>query len=202
MLRQYGREYGASRPRAVVMDHDGAVRAMVGGRDYGAEPVQPRDRRAAPARLLVQALCLCRRADRTASSRPRSWSTPRSASATGARRIIRARYSGSMTLTRRWSRSINTIPVKLSITIGNGNPQAGRAKIVRPRAEMGMRTPLLDTPSLPIGADEVTVLDHTGGFATFPNGGKAVTPHAILEVRSGTGDLIWRFDRDGKKPCR
>jgi penicillin-binding protein 1A len=27
-----------------------------------------------------------------------------------------------------------------------------------------------------------------------------VTPHAILEVRSGTGDTIWRFDRDGKKP--
>jgi penicillin-binding protein 1A len=30
--------------------------------------------------------------------------------------------------------------------------------------------------------------------------GKAVTPHAILEVRTGTGDLVWRFDRDGPKP--
>jgi penicillin-binding protein 1A len=30
----------------------------------------------------------------------------------------------------------------------------------------------------------------------------AVTPHAILEVRSGTGETIWRFDRDGKKPTR
>ena len=60
MLRQYGKEYGASQAGAVVMDIDGAVRAMVGGRDYGAEPVQPRDRRAAPARLLVQALRLCR----------------------------------------------------------------------------------------------------------------------------------------------
>ena len=65
---------------------------------------------------------------------------------------------------------------------------------------MGIRTPLPDTPSLPIGADEVTVLDHTGAYATFPNLGKAVTPHAILEVRTGTGDLVWRFDRDGPKP--
>jgi penicillin-binding protein 1A len=65
---------------------------------------------------------------------------------------------------------------------------------------MGVRTPLPDTPSLPIGADEVTVLDHTGAYATFPNLGKAVTPHAILEVRTGTGDLVWRFDRDGPKP--
>ena len=29
-----------------------------------------------------------------------------------------------------------------------------------------------------------------------------VTPHAILEVRTGDGKLIWRFDRDGPKPHR
>ena len=39
-------------------------------------------------------------------------------------------------------------------------------------------------------------------YATFPNKGKAVTPHAVLEVRTGTGDLVWRFDRDGKKPLQ
>jgi penicillin-binding protein 1A len=46
----------------------------------------------------------------------------------------------------------------------------------------------------------VTVLDHTVAYATFPNLGKAVTPHAILEVRTGNGDVVWRFDRDGPKP--
>ena len=30
--------------------------------------------------------------------------------------------------------------------------------------------------------------------------GKAVAPHAILEVRTATGELVWRFDRDGPKP--
>jgi penicillin-binding protein 1A len=44
------------------------------------------------------------------------------------------------------------------------------------------------------------VLDHTVAFATFPNLGKAVTPHAILEVRTATGEVVWRFDRDGPKP--
>jgi len=44
------------------------------------------------------------------------------------------------------------------------------------------------------------VLDHTGGYATFPNLGKAVAPHAVLEMRTGPGELVWRFDRDGKKP--
>src|SRR5258708_32850036 len=109
-------------------------------------------------------------------------------------------YSGSMTLVEAMKRSINTIAVKLSIAIGKGNAKVGRAAIVKNARAMGLRTPLPDTPSLPIGADEVTVLDHTVAYATFPNLGKAVTPHAILEVRTGAGDVVWRFDRDGPKP--
>jgi penicillin-binding protein 1A len=65
---------------------------------------------------------------------------------------------------------------------------------------MGITAPLIDTPSLPIGSTEVNVLEHTVAYATFANRGRAVTPHAALEVRSSTGDLVWRFDRDGKKP--
>jgi penicillin-binding protein 1A len=86
------------------------------------------------------------------------------------------------------------------VAIGNGNAKLGRAKIVATARAMGIRSPLPDTPSLPIGADEVTVLDHVGAYATFPNLGKSVTPHAILEVRTGAGEVVWRFDRDGPKP--
>jgi penicillin-binding protein 1A len=105
-----------------------------------------------------------------------------------------------MTLTQALIRSINTIAVKLSIFIGDGNAKRGRAEIVKTARAMGLRTALPDTPSLPIGADEVTVFDHVGAYATFPNLGKAVTPHAVLEVRTGAGDPVWRWDRDGKKP--
>jgi penicillin-binding protein 1A len=87
-----------------------------------------------------------------------------------------------MTLTQALTRSINVIPVKLSIALGNGNPKIGRAKIRETARKAGIRTPLPDTPSMPIGADEVTVLDHTGGYTMFPNLGKAHAPHAVLEV--------------------
>ena len=65
--------------------------------------------------------------------------------------------------------------------------------------KFGIKAPLPDTPSMPIGSDEVTVLEHAVAYATFPNKGKAPIPHAVLEVRTGAGDLVWRFDRDGKK---
>jgi penicillin-binding protein 1A len=112
-------------------------------------------------------------------------------------------YSGAVTLTQAITHSINVVPVKLSIALGGkGGPKAGRAKIVEVARRFGITAPLPDTPSLPIGADEVTVLEHAVAYVTFPNKGKSVTPHAVLEVRTGAGDLVWRFDRDGKKPLQ
>ena len=107
-----------------------------------------------------------------------------------------------MTLTQAITRSINVIPVKLSIALGNGNPKVGRAMIKDTARKAGLRSPLPDTPSMPIGADEVTVLDHTGGYTMFPMEGMSYRPHGILEVRTGNNEVIWRWDRDGQKPVR
>jgi penicillin-binding protein 1A len=198
-LRQYGHEYHASQSAAVLMDLDGGVRAMVGGRDYG----QSQFNRAVDA--LRQP---------GSSFKPYVYATALANGMKPTSIVVDAPicignwcphnysggYGGSMTLTQAITRSINTVAVRLSVIIGKGNPKVGRAKIVETAKSMGLRTPLPDTPSLPIGADEVTVLDHTGAYATFPNLGKAVTPHAILEVRSPNGEVVWRWDRDGKKP--
>jgi penicillin-binding protein 1A len=180
------------------METDGSVRAMVGGRDYGESQYN----RATDA--LRQP---------GSSFKPYVYATALSNGFKPTSVVVDSPvcignwcpknysggFSGSMTLTQAITRSINVIPVKLSIALGNGNPKAGRAKIRDLARKAGLRTPLPDTPSMPIGADEVTVLDHTGGYGIFVNEGKSITPHAILEVRSGAGDLIWRFDRDGKK---
>jgi penicillin-binding protein 1A len=198
-IRQFGRDYHAKQAAAVLADLDGAVRAMVGGVDYNTSQFN----RATDA--LRQP---------GSSFKPYVYATalangfkPTSIVVDGPVCIgnwcpqnYGRSYSGSITLTQAIIRSINVIPVKLSIALGKGNPKIGRAMIVATARRFGIRSPLPDTPSLPIGADEVNVLEHTVAYATFPNKGMAVTPHAILEVRSGTGDTIWRFDRDGKKP--
>jgi penicillin-binding protein 1A len=201
-LRQYGREYHAKQAAAVLMETDGAVRAMVGGRDYGESQFnRATDALRQPGssfKPYVYAAALASGGFRPTSIVVDSpvcignW-CPKNYS---------GGFSGSMTLTQALVRSINVIPVKLSIALGNGNPKAGRAKIRDLARKAGLRTPLIDTPSMPIGANEVTVLDHTGGYGIFVNEGKSITPHAVLEVRSGAGDLIWRFDRDGKKPVQ
>jgi penicillin-binding protein 1A len=203
MIRQFGRDYHAKQAAVVVADLDGAVRAMVGGIDYNISQFN----RATDAYRQPGS-----------SFKPYVYATalmngfkPTSVVVDGPVCIgnwcpqnYGRSYSGSVTLTQAITRSINVVPVKLSIMMGGPNgPRAGRAKIVQTARRMGIKAPLPDTPSLPIGADEVTLLEHTIAYATFPNQGKAVKPHAVLEVRSGLGDTIWRFDRDeSKKPTQ
>lgn len=205
-LRQFGRDYHATQAATVVSDLDGGIRAMVGGRDYGASQFN----RATDAYRQPGS-----------SFKPYVYTTallngftPNSIVVDGPVCIgnwcpqnYGHSYSGAVTLTQAITRSINVVPVKLSIAIGQReqpkapNPaKIGRAKIVEVARRFGLKAPLPDTPSLPIGSDEVTVLEHAVAYATFPNRGKAVTPHAVLEVRTGAGDLVWRWDRDGPKP--
>jgi penicillin-binding protein 1A len=200
-LRQYGRQYHAGQAAAVLMDTDGSVRAMVGGRDYGESQFnRATDSLRQPG----------------SSFKPYVYSTALEHGLKPSSIVVDApicignwcphnygrSYRGRVTLISALTHSINTVAVRLSVIIGNGNAKRGRAEIIKTAHDMGITTPLPDTPSLPIGADGVELIDHVGAYGAFPNLGMKVTPHAILEVRTGAGKLIWRWDRDGPKPHR
>jgi len=198
-LRQYGEEYHAHQAAAVLIDVDGSVRAMVGGRDYGASQFN----RATDAMRQPGS-----------SFKPYVYATALEHGMKPSTIVVDGPiclgnwcphnygggYGGAMPLITALTHSVNTVAVRLSVLIGNGNAKLGRARIIKTAQDMGIHTPLPDTPSLPIGADAVNVLEHVGAYATFPNLGKVVKPHAILEVRTGDGNVVWRYDRDGPKP--
>jgi penicillin-binding protein 1A len=200
-LREYGEEYNAHQADAVLMDVDGSVRAMVGGRDYGASQFN----RATDAMRQPGS-----------SFKPYVYATALEHGMKPTSIVVDSpiclgnwcphnyggSYRGSMQLITALTHSINTVAVKLSVYVGDGNPKLGRARIIKTARDMGITTPLPDTPSLPIGADAVTLIEHTGAYATFPNLGMKVAPHAILEVRTGDGKVVWRYDREGPKPKR
>jgi penicillin-binding protein 1A len=182
------------------MDPDGAVRAMVGGRDYGVSQFN----RATDA--LRQP---------GSSFKPFVYTTALSAGLYKPTTIVTdapicignwcpqnyARsYAGSLPLVVALAKSINTIPVRMSLALGGGNAKIGRAKIIDMCRRMGLTTALTDSVSLPIGAAEVTVIDMTAGYAVFANGGKRAVPYASVEIRNSRGDAIFRHGRDTPKP--
>jgi len=197
MLRQHGRQYKAGQGAIVVMDVDGAVRTIVGGRDYGQSQFnratgglrQP----GSSFKPFVYAAALTT----NPKLRPNSIVVDRPVClGNWCPQNYGRSFSGSMPLVSALARSINSIPVIMSVEIGKGNAKAGRAVIVDTAKRMGLTHPLTDSSSLPIGAAEVTPIDMAASYAVFANGGKRADPYAAWEVRNSAGDIIYRHDRD------
>jgi penicillin-binding protein 1A len=112
------------------------------------------------------------------------------------------------------AQSLNTAAIRLSIKIGEfyWPPKQsyhlgkiatlGRSKIVETARKMGITTPLVDTVSLPVGADEVKMIDMLGANATFANGGKRATPYAAIDIRNSAGALIYTHEANGPAPIQ
>jgi len=197
MLRQHGRQYKAGQGAIVVMDVDGAVRTIVGGRDYGQSQFnratgglrQP----GSSFKPFVYAAALTT----NPKLRPNSIVVDRPIClGNWCPQNYGRSFAGSMPLVSALARSINSIPVQMSVEIGKGNAKAGRAVIVDTAKRMGLTHPLADSSSLPIGAAEVTPIDMAASYAVFANGGKRADPYAAWEVRNSAGDVIYRHDRD------
>lgn len=182
-LRESGESYNVGQAALVSMEPDGTVRAMVGGRDYG----QSTFNRATRARRQPGS-----------SFKPYVYATALENGYTPASIVVDApirignwapknynrSYRGRITLKTALTKSINTIPVRLSVAIGR-QPIADMAK------RLGIETPIRVTRALPLGPSEVTVMDMATGYSAFANGGYRARPHAVLNVRTSSGEVLY-----------
>lgn len=208
-LRQYGPAYHAKQAASVILEPNGAVRAIVGGRDYGASQFnRATDALRQPGSSFKPYVYLT--ALMTGRFRP---DTPISGASLCLGNWCPHNYknesAGRLPLVSALAMSLNTVAVRLSIEIGDfvspgasvwNKAKAGRAQIVATARRMGITTPLPDTVSLPLGADGLKVIEQAGAYAAFANGGKRVPPYAVVSVTNGRGDVIYDHDRDEPKP--
>ena len=195
-LREQGRQYHVKQSAMVVMEPDGAVRAIVGGRDYGASQFnRATDGSRQPGSSFKPYVYLT--ALMTGKFKPTTIVTDRpTCIGNYCVHNYSGGYAGSLPLAMALAKSLNTVAIQLSIAIGNGNAREGRAKIIETCRKLGITTPLEDTPSLPIGQSDVILLEHSAAYSSFVNGGKRTIPYAAVEIRNRQGDLLYRHDRD------
>ena len=168
----------------VALDRDGAVRAMIGGRDY----VQSIYNRATQAErqpgsawklfVYLAALESGMKPGDTIVDEPVTidgW-TPRNSTRT---------YAGPVSLREAFSRSINTISAKIGDALGFGT-------IADMARRFGISGKISTFPSMVLGTSDVRLIDMTKAFASVQNRGVSVTPYAIRKVVTADGRLLYQ----------
>lgn len=194
-LREYGESYRVKQGALVMIETGGAVRAMVGGRDYGESQFN----RATKAlrqpgssfKLFTYTAAMEKgfTPESVISDAPitwRGWSPQNYARS----------YKGKVTLMSALAQSLNTVPVRLA------KDELGTDKIVETAKLMGVETPLRSDKTIPLGTSEVTVMDQATAYAVMPAGGVQSHRHGIAQVLDYNGDVLFDFARDMPPPAR
>ena len=193
-LRQNGEELEISQAAAVFMEPFGAVRAMVGGRDYSASQFnRATDAARQPGSsfkpyVYTAALLAGKTPTSTITDQPYcigNW-CPKN---------YGGGYYGRVTLLEAIARSLNSVPVQLAA-------QIGRERVAAVARQFGIDLPAKPDWPFVIGAVEVHMIDHAAGYAVFANGGHKVTPYAIEEIRSTSGRVLYDRSREAAAPQR
>jgi penicillin-binding protein 1A len=171
----------------VSLDRDGAVRAMVGGRDYVTSiynrATQATRQPGSAFKLFVYLAALesGHKVDDRVVDEPvtiNGWS-PRNNS---------GRFSGEMTLRSAFAYSINTVAAQLGQEVGFGTV----ADMAR---RFGITTPINTQPAMVLGTSNVRLIDMTRAYASVGQKGVAVTPYGITRV-TANGAVIYQHEVD------
>jgi len=192
MLRQYGTAYRVTQSAAVVMEPDGAVRAMTGGRDYGDSQFnRTTDAFRQPGssfKPIVYTTAMMN------GFTPDSIVEDAPICVAGAGPIwcphnFTPGYRGRITVTTAIINSINTVAVRLAQAVG-------REKIIDLAHRMGINNELRLTRSLPLGTSEVSPIDMAGVYGVFASGGYKTPPYAFTQIIGSNGDILYDRKRD------
>jgi penicillin-binding protein 1A len=187
-----GEGQDATQSAAVVLDTDGAVRAMVGGRSYAESQYNRATKgRRQPGSAFKPFVYLTALEGGLSPSSIAldeqiavgGW-TPRNFSGT---------YRGAVTLREALAHSINSVAVRLYLDMG-------KKRVAATAKRLGIRSDLLDGPSLALGTSEVTPLELTSAYVPFANGGLGVQPHIIRRVGTPAGTVL--FEHKPQPPQR
>ncbi len=86
------------------------------------------------------------------------------------------------------AQSLNTVAARLGAEVGGW-------RVVRTAKRLGIHSKLHDRPSIALGTAEVNLLELTGAYTPFANGGQGVMPHIIQRVRNGDGKVLYQRQR-------
>jgi penicillin-binding protein 1A len=177
---------------AVVMETDGAVKAMVGGRSYAASQFN----RAVKAKrqpgsafkpfVYLAAMEAGLTPDTVRYDRPVRFGKWQPAN-------YNDQYRGPLTLRDALALSSNVIAATLAYEVGHED-------VARTARRLGIASGVADNLSIALGTSEVSLVELTAAYAPFANGGWGVLPYVVHRITTRDGTVVYR--REGSGPGR
>ncbi len=191
-MKNKGKRANASQAALIAMDGSGAIRALVGGVDYRASQfnraVKARRQPGSAFKPFVYLAAL------ESGLGPKSIRIDRPMVINGwMPRNYSGKYSGRQSLQSALAGSINTIAAGLT-------REVGVKKVISAARRLGISSKLHENPSIALGTSEVSLLELTGAYTPFMNGGYGVIPQIITRIRTKRGRVL--FERSGSGPGR
>ncbi len=185
LLEREGTAQAASQAALLSMAPDGAVRAMVGGRDYGVSQFNRATQALRQPGSSFKVFAYLAGLEQ-AGLRPDSkimdapvtygnWSP----------KNYGGKYYGEVSLREAFARSLNSVAVRIT-------QQTGPQTVADTAERLGITSKLDPTGGIALGASEVTLLELTGAYAAFANTGEGVWPYGILEIRTAQNQILYR----------
>jgi penicillin-binding protein 1A len=168
----------------VAMSPDGAVRAMVGGRNYGdsqfnrATQAERQPGSSFKPFVYLAGLESGLRPDDHFVDQPiriGNWQP----------RDYTGRYQGDMTMAEALAQSINTVAVQVA-------QRAGISNVIAVANRLGITSRLTPDASIALGTDDVNLLELVSAYAPFANGGTGIMPYGISQIRDTSGRVLYQ----------
>lgn len=183
-LNKYGKRRKVSQGALVALAPDGAIRALIGGRNYGesqfnrAVEAQRQPGSAFKAFVWLNALERGYSPQSILKDEPVRYGkwTPEN---------YDQKFRGDVTLSQAFSQSLNTVSAQLTMAAGPGHVAATARRL-------GIRSSLTSNASLSLGTSEVNLLELTAAYTPFANGGLKTEPYLIDRITSNSGKVLYR----------
>jgi penicillin-binding protein 1A len=178
-----GQKFDVAQGAIVAVTPEGAVRAMVGGKNYAESQfnraVAAKRQPGSAFKPFVYLTALERglTPDSVREDKPvalKGWKPEN----------YNREYHGQVTLTQALAHSLNTVSVRLTLEVGP-------AAVAKTAYRLGIASKLDANPSLALGTSEVSPLELTCAYAPFANGGNAIAPHVVERVRTRAGKIVY-----------
>ena len=176
-------KFNVSQGALVAMTPEGAVRAMIGGRNYAESQYN----RAVTAKrqpgsafkpfvylTAIEAGLTPETIRQDAPLDVKGWKPEN----------YTHEYFGAVTLTQALAMSLNTVAVRLGLEVGAKN-------VVRTAHRLGISSKLETNASIALGTSEVSLTELVGAYAPFANGGRGVAPHVVTKIRTPEGKVLY-----------